>query len=78
MVRCFQDLGFIPRNTKLTPQRVLEWWTPIFDAACGIGLFTFTPILTRIQVGLYSVLLGLGATCHSQAIHQELRDANRP
>ncbi len=107
MFECFQEIGFIPRKTKLKPQRVLEWWAPIFDPGCGREPFTFTPevaasviernfdnfgewgdvvrgmgigpeskdftFLTRIQVGLYSVLGTLGATCDWRAVHKELR-----
>ena len=97
MFRCFQDLGCIPRKTKLQPQRVFDWWAPIWDPGRGAEPFTFTPefaawvmernfdafgewrdiargmgigreskdwtFLTRIQLGLYSVLGALRATC---------------
>ena len=40
---CFQQLGCIPRKTKLQPQRVFDWWAPIWDPGRGAGPFTFTP-----------------------------------
>jgi len=112
MFQCFQDLGCIPRRTKLTPQRVFEWWAPIWDPGRGGEPFTFTPefaawviernfdnfgewsdvvrgmgigpeskdwtFLTRIQLGLYSVLGALGATCDWRAVHDELRKGDPP
>lgn len=41
----FQDLGCIPRRTKLPPQRVLDYWSPIWDPGRGTESFTFTPEL---------------------------------
>jgi predicted unusual protein kinase regulating ubiquinone biosynthesis (AarF/ABC1/UbiB family) len=43
LFQIFQDLGCIPRNTKLTPERVLEWWAPIWDPGQDAQPFTFTP-----------------------------------
>lgn len=43
MFRCFVDLGCIPRETKLQPQRVFDWWAPIWDPGRGAEPFTFTP-----------------------------------
>ena len=40
---CFQELGCVPRKTKLTPARVLEWWAPIWDPGRDAQPFTFTP-----------------------------------
>lgn len=112
MLECFQDLGCIPRKTKLDPQRLFEWWAPIWDPGRGTQPFTFTPevaaqvvernfdpfgewgdvsrsmgigpeskdwtFLTRIQLGLYSVLGGLRATCDWSAVHEELRTGDPP
>ena len=114
LFECFQDLGCIPRTSKLSPQRVFDWWAPIWDPARGAEPFTFTPefaawvmdrnfnalgewgdvsrgmgigpeskdwtFLTRIQVGLYSVLGSLQATCDWSAVHRELMNgkAARP
>lgn len=112
MFRCFQDLGCIPRGSKLDPQRVFDWWAPIWDPGLGAQPFTFTPefaagvmernfdplgewgdvsrgmgirreskdwtFLTRIQVGLYSVLGALRATCDWRAVHDELRRGDPP
>ena len=104
----FVDLGCIPRATKLDPQRVFDWWAPIWDPGRGEPPpFTFTPefaawvlernfdpfgewrdiargmgiaraskdwtFLTRIQLGLYSVLGALRATGDWRALHDELR-----
>ena len=107
LFQCFQDVGCIPRTSKLAPQRVFDWWAPIWDAGRGVQPFTYTPefaawamernfdafgewgdvsrgmgigpeskdwtFLTRIQVGLYSVLGALRATCDWRAVHDELR-----
>ena len=107
LFQCFVDLGCIPRRTKLQPQRVFDWWAPIWDPGQGAEPFTFTPefaawvmernfgafgewsdiargmgigreskdwtFLTRIQLGLYSVLGALRATCDWRAVHDELR-----
>jgi predicted unusual protein kinase regulating ubiquinone biosynthesis (AarF/ABC1/UbiB family) len=104
---CFQDVGCIPRRTKLDPQRVFEWWAPIWDPGRDEQPFTFTPefaawvternfapfgewaditrgmgitaeakdwaFLTRIQLGLYSVLGALRATRDWRAVHDQLR-----
>ena len=35
-------MGCIPRTTKLQPERVLEWWAPIWDPGLGAQPFTFT------------------------------------
>jgi predicted unusual protein kinase regulating ubiquinone biosynthesis (AarF/ABC1/UbiB family) len=112
LFRCFQDVGCIPRRTKLTPQRVFEWWAPIWDPGRGEEPFTFTPefaawamarnfdafgewgdvsrgmgigpesmdwtFLTRIQVGLYSVLGALRATSDWRAVKDELRKGDAP
>jgi predicted unusual protein kinase regulating ubiquinone biosynthesis (AarF/ABC1/UbiB family) len=112
LLQCFQDVGCIPRKTKLEPQRVFEWWAPIWDPGRGSQPFTFTPefaawvmernfdplgewgdvsrgmgigpeskdwlSLVRIQVGLYSVLGALRATCDWRAVHDELRRADPP
>lgn len=43
LFECFQSLGCIPRKTKLTPDRVFEWWKPIWDPGQGAEPFTFTP-----------------------------------
>jgi predicted unusual protein kinase regulating ubiquinone biosynthesis (AarF/ABC1/UbiB family) len=44
LFQCFQDLGCIPRRTKLEPPRVFEWWAPIWDPGRGESPpFTFTP-----------------------------------
>ena len=109
---CFQDLGFIPRKTKLQPQRVFDWWAPIWGAATEDQPFTFTPefaawviehnfdafgewgdvvrgmgiakdskdwtFLTRIQVGLYSVLGALRATGDWRVVHDELLNGAPP
>jgi predicted unusual protein kinase regulating ubiquinone biosynthesis (AarF/ABC1/UbiB family) len=110
--RCFVELGCIPRDSKLDPQRVFDWWAPIWDPAGGEQPFTFTPefaaatiernfdalgewgdvvrgmgirreskdwtFLTRIQVGLYSVLGALRATCDWRAVHDELMKGDAP
>jgi predicted unusual protein kinase regulating ubiquinone biosynthesis (AarF/ABC1/UbiB family) len=40
----FQDVGTIPRKTKLTPERVFEWWAPIWGPARNSDEpFTYTP-----------------------------------
>ena len=101
-----------PRKTKLQPQRVLDWWAPIWDPGRGAQPFTFTPefaawvlernfdafgewrditrgmgigpeskdwtFLTRIQLGLYSVLGALRASRDWRAIHDELRKGDPP
>ncbi len=103
----FVDLGCIPLTTKLRPQRVFDWWAPIWDPGRGAEPFTFTPefaawvlernfdafgewrdiargmgigreskdwtFLTRIQLGLYSVLGALRACRDWRAVHDELR-----
>jgi predicted unusual protein kinase regulating ubiquinone biosynthesis (AarF/ABC1/UbiB family) len=111
----FQTLvsfGCIPPGTKLQPQRVFDWWAPIWDAGRREQPFTFTPefaawviernfdalgewgdvvrgmgirreskdwaFFTRIQVGLYSVLGALGATCDWRAVHHELMKGDPP
>ena len=109
----FVSLGCIPRTTTLEPQRVFEWWAPIWEPGRGAPPpFTFTPefaawvlernfdpfgewrdvshgmgigpeskdwtFLTRIQLGLYSVLGGLRATRDWRAIHDELRAGDGP
>ena len=109
----FVGLGCIPSTTKLEPQRVFDWWAPIWDPGRGApGPFTFTPefaawvlernfdafgewrdiargmgigreskdwtFLTRIQLGLYSVLGALHATGDWRAIHDELRTGEAP
>jgi predicted unusual protein kinase regulating ubiquinone biosynthesis (AarF/ABC1/UbiB family) len=38
----FVEVGCIPRKTKLSPQRVFDWWEPIWDPGGGRGPFTFT------------------------------------
>jgi predicted unusual protein kinase regulating ubiquinone biosynthesis (AarF/ABC1/UbiB family) len=112
LFRSFQDLGCIPRKTKLQPPRVLDWWTPIWDPGQDAQPFTFTPefaawvmernfdafgewrdiargmgigreskdwtFLTRIQLGLYSVLGSLRATSDWRAVHDELRKGAPP
>jgi predicted unusual protein kinase regulating ubiquinone biosynthesis (AarF/ABC1/UbiB family) len=109
----FVDLGCIPRKTKLQPQRVFEWWAPIWDPGRGQSPpFTFTSefaawvmernfdafgewrdiargmgigreskdwtFLTRIQLGLYSVLGALRAGRDWRVIHDELRKGDPP
>ena len=109
----FVDVGCIPRTTKLQPQRVFDWWAPIWDPGRGEPRpFTFTPefagwvlernfdpfgewrdiargmgigpeskdwtFLTRIQLGLYSVLGALRATSDWRAVHEELRKGDPP
>jgi predicted unusual protein kinase regulating ubiquinone biosynthesis (AarF/ABC1/UbiB family) len=108
----FMDVGCIPRTSKLDPQRVFDWWAPIWDAARGVQPFTYTPefaawamernfdafgefgdvvrgmgitaeakdwvFLTRIQVGLYSVLGALRATRDWRAVHDELMKGDPP
>jgi hypothetical protein len=109
----FVDLGCIPRTTKLQPQRVFDWWAPIWDPGRAEPRpFTFTPefaawvlernfdpfgewrdiargmgigreskdwtFLTRIQLGLYSVLGALRATRDWRAVHDELRTGAPP
>lgn len=109
----FVDLGCIPRATKLQPQRVFDWWAPIWDPGRGESPpFTFTSefaawvmernfdafgewrdiargmgigreskdwtFLTRIQLGLYSVLGALRAGRDWRAIHDELRKGDPP
>jgi predicted unusual protein kinase regulating ubiquinone biosynthesis (AarF/ABC1/UbiB family) len=112
LLRCFQELGCIPRDSKLEPRRVFDWWAPIWDPAGGDEPFTFTPevaarvmernfdlfgefgdvvrgmgigpeskdwtFLTRIQVGLYSVLGALRATGDWRAVHEELLRGSPP
>jgi len=112
LFQAFQDVGCIPQKTKLQPQRVFDWWAPIWDPARGEQPFTFTPefaasamernfdvlgewgdvvrgmgireeskdwtFLTRIQVGLYSVLGALRATRDWRAIHDELMNGETP
>jgi predicted unusual protein kinase regulating ubiquinone biosynthesis (AarF/ABC1/UbiB family) len=44
LFRAFQDVGCIPRKTKLRPERVFEWWAPIWDPARETdGPYTYTP-----------------------------------
>ena len=43
LFQCFQDLGCIPRATKLQPQRVFDWWAPDLGPGRGAQPFTFTP-----------------------------------
>jgi len=109
----FVELGCIPRTTKLQPQRVFDWWAPIWDPGRAESRpFTFTPefaawvmernfdvfgewrdiargmgigpaskdwtFLTRIQLGLYSVLGALLATGDWRAVHKELMDGDPP
>lgn len=109
----FVDLGCILRKTKLQPQRVFDWWAPIWDPGRGESPpFTFTSefaawvmernfdafgewrdiargmgigreskdwtFLTRIQLGLYSVLGALRASRDWRAIHDELRKGDPP
>jgi predicted unusual protein kinase regulating ubiquinone biosynthesis (AarF/ABC1/UbiB family) len=109
----FVELGCIPRTTELQPQRVFDWWAPIWDPGRGEPQpFTFTPefaawvmernfdafgewrdiargmgigpeskdwtFLTRIQLGLYSVLGALRASRDWRAIHDELRTGDEP
>jgi predicted unusual protein kinase regulating ubiquinone biosynthesis (AarF/ABC1/UbiB family) len=112
LFQCFVDLGCIPRSSKLLPQRVFDWWAPIWDPGRGAQPFTFTPefaawvmernfdpfgewgdiargmgirpeskdwvFLTRIQLGLYSVLGALRATSDWRAVHDELRKGDPP
>jgi ABC1 family protein len=112
LFQCFQDLGCIPRKSKLPPQRVFDWWAPIGDPGRPEQPFTFTPefaawviernfdplgewgvvsrgmgigpeskdwlSLMRIQVGLYSVLGALRATCDWRAVHDELMKRDPP
>lgn len=112
LFQCFVVLGCIPRKTKLQPQRVFDWWAPIWDPGRGTEPFTFTPefaawvmernfdafgewrdmargmgigreskdwtFLTRIQLGLYSVLGALRASRDWRAIHDELRKDEPP
>jgi predicted unusual protein kinase regulating ubiquinone biosynthesis (AarF/ABC1/UbiB family) len=112
LMECFQDVGFIPRTTKLEAQRVFDWWAPIWDPARSDATFTYTPefaawvmernfdffgefgdvvrgmgigpesrdwtFLTRIQVGLYSVLGALRATGDWRAVHEELLKGKPP
>jgi predicted unusual protein kinase regulating ubiquinone biosynthesis (AarF/ABC1/UbiB family) len=112
MFRCFVDLGCIPRTTRLQPQRVFDWWAPIWDPGRGTEPFAFTSdfaawvlernfdafgewrdiargmgigpeskdwtFLTRIQLGLYSVLGALRATADWRAVHEELRRGDPP
>ena len=110
---CFVAVGCIPRKTKLQPQRVFDWWAPIWHPGRGTPApFTFTPefaawvlernfgafgewrdiargmgigreskdwtFLTRIQLGLYSVLGALHASGDWRAIHDELRKDEAP
>lgn len=42
-LQSFQDLGCIPRKTKLAPRHVLDYWAPIWDPGRGADSFTFTP-----------------------------------
>ena len=112
LFQSFVTLGCIPRKTKLQPERVFEWWAPIWDPGRGTEPFTFTPefaawvmernfdafgewrdiargmgigreskdwtFLTRIQLGLYSVLGALRASRDWRAIHDELRKGEAP
>ncbi len=112
LFECFQEVGCIPLGSKVPPQRVFDWWAPIWDPARGEQPFTFTPefaawviehnfdpfsawgdvvrgmgitaeakdflFLTRIQVGLYSVLGALRATRDWRAVHDELMRGDRP
>ena len=112
LFRCFQDLGCIPRKSKLDPQRVFDWWAPIWDPGRDDQPFTFTSefaawamqrnfdafgewgdvsrgmgigkeskdwtFLTRIQLGLYSVLGSLQATRDWHAVEDELRRGDPP
>ena len=113
LLESFIDVGCIPRSTKLSPQRVFDWWAPIWDPGRDeAGPFTFTPafaawvvernfdmfgawrdiargmgigpeskdwtFLTRIQLGLYSVLGALTATADWRAVHDELRKGGKP
>lgn len=112
LFQCFQQVGCIPRKSKLDPRRVFDWWAPIWDPARRAQPFTFTPefaasvmernfdplgewgdvvrgmgigpeakdwtFLTRIQLGLYSVLGALRATGDWRAIHGELMKGDPP
>ncbi|MFL6203772.1 MAG: ABC1 kinase family protein [Acidimicrobiales bacterium] len=43
LFECFQEVGCIPRSSTLAPERVFEWWAPIWDPGRGAEPFTFTP-----------------------------------
>jgi predicted unusual protein kinase regulating ubiquinone biosynthesis (AarF/ABC1/UbiB family) len=43
LLECFQDVGCIPRKTRLRADRVFQWWAPIWDPGQGVEPFSFTP-----------------------------------
>ena len=93
---CFMEFGLLPPDTKLTPERIFEWYQPMWGPVLDDQPTTFTPefaafvvernfdplgewgdvvrglsvsqaskdytFLTRIQLGLFSVLGALRST----------------
>lgn len=112
LYRCWVDAGFLPPKSKLRPQRLYDWWLPIWGPVGEQQPFTFSPefaasviernfdalgewgdvvrstgigerskdftMLTRIQLGLYSVLGALRATADWRAIEDELLRGGPP
>jgi predicted unusual protein kinase regulating ubiquinone biosynthesis (AarF/ABC1/UbiB family) len=42
-LRIMQDFELIPRDTKVTAERLLEWYRPMWEPAWGEQPFTYTP-----------------------------------
>jgi hypothetical protein len=42
-LRIVQDFQLVPRDTKLTAERLLEWYRPMWEPAWGEQPFTYTP-----------------------------------
>jgi hypothetical protein len=112
LYQCWVDAGFLPPRSKLRPERLYDWWLPIWGPVGEQQPFTFTPefaasviernfdalgewgdvvrstgigerskdftMLTRIQLGLYSVLGSLGATADWRAVEDELLRGGPP
>jgi hypothetical protein len=106
LVEVLQGFGLLPADSKLAPERVLDWYRPMWEPVVGEQPFTFTPefaafvvernfdplgefgdvvrgfsiaeqakgytFLTRIQLGLWSVLGALRTCGPWRAIHQEV------
>ena len=74
-LRAFQDLGCIPRKTKLAPQHVLDYWAPIWDPGRGAASFTFTPeqVASTIEHN-FDAFGKYGDVVRSMGISREAKD----
>jgi len=71
----FQDLGCIPRTTKLQPQHVLDYWGPIWDPGRGAASFTFTPEVVASTIEHNFDAFGpYGDVVRSMGISREAKD----